>query len=269
MWRIRATARSAGSTPIDSASSQRTINGSFSAPIWLVARSDSQRVYVLERQRHSCLHIDTTSTAGPDNVDRIPRISVPGAAIHALRRESESAVHSREAVSSTIVDVSQSAPRFLREARLRFRPLPLVRELRRIPARPPAPQTLTSLRSPPCRMAAALMSGLTTKIQSTTNYICPQVTVIDVASNTIKSSIAVPGFPALRCLLLHHPLPLDDGRRRRQLPRLPGQLRWRHGQHHRYHHRHLYPESTGASRMRAPGGQQNPPQNPVFLFAGP
>ena len=58
--------------------SARTINGSFSAPVWLIARSDSQRVYVLNGNGVLST-IDTTSTAGPDSVIDAS-ITAPGAA---------------------------------------------------------------------------------------------------------------------------------------------------------------------------------------------
>src|ERR1019366_3328466 len=42
----------------------------FSAPLWVIARSDSQRVYVLNGNNNNAFlsTIDTTSTAGPDSV---------------------------------------------------------------------------------------------------------------------------------------------------------------------------------------------------------
>src|SRR5271156_5480291 len=55
----------------------RTINGSFNAPLWLSARSDSQRVYVLNGNGVVST-IDTTSTAGPDSVIDAS-VNVPGA----------------------------------------------------------------------------------------------------------------------------------------------------------------------------------------------
>src|SRR6266851_5724005 len=58
--------------------SSRSLNGALSsAPIWLVARSDNQRVYVLE-QNGTLAWLDTTSTAGPDTLTETT-ISVPGA----------------------------------------------------------------------------------------------------------------------------------------------------------------------------------------------
>jgi hypothetical protein len=60
--------------------SPRTVSptNTSSPPIWMVARTDSQRVYVLE-QSGILASIDTTSTAGPDPLTEYPTISVPGA----------------------------------------------------------------------------------------------------------------------------------------------------------------------------------------------
>jgi DNA-binding beta-propeller fold protein YncE len=58
--------------------SPRAISGTLgSAPIWLAARSDSQRVYVLEADG-TLASLDTTSTPGPDTLTE-SAISVPGA----------------------------------------------------------------------------------------------------------------------------------------------------------------------------------------------
>ena len=58
--------------------SSRTVNGSFNGPLWLIARSDSQRLYVLNGNGVVST-VDTTSTLGPDNVIDAS-VNVPGAA---------------------------------------------------------------------------------------------------------------------------------------------------------------------------------------------
>lgn len=59
--------------------SSRTINGNLAMPpIWLAARSDSQRVYVLESDGRMAF-LDTSTTAGPDILTETT-ITVPGAA---------------------------------------------------------------------------------------------------------------------------------------------------------------------------------------------
>jgi hypothetical protein len=51
-----------------------------SPPIWLVARTDNQRVYALEQVTGVLAELDTTSTAGPDPLTEYPSaFSVPGA----------------------------------------------------------------------------------------------------------------------------------------------------------------------------------------------
>jgi hypothetical protein len=57
--------------------STRTITGSLtSAPIWLSARSDSQRVFVLE-SNGTLAYLDTSATSGPDVLTETS-ISIPG-----------------------------------------------------------------------------------------------------------------------------------------------------------------------------------------------
>src|SRR5271154_3183332 len=48
--------------------SSRTVTGSFNGPLWLNSRSDSQRLYVLNGSDGVVSTVDTTSSAGPDNV---------------------------------------------------------------------------------------------------------------------------------------------------------------------------------------------------------
>jgi hypothetical protein len=93
--------------------SPRTINGSFNAPLWLIARSDSQRLYVLNGTTGSpqdgvVSTIDTTSTAGPDNVIDAS-VSAPGAA-YMLYDGNLNRLYIPGGSQLTILDVSQSTP---------------------------------------------------------------------------------------------------------------------------------------------------------------
>jgi YVTN family beta-propeller protein len=106
--------------------SSRTINGSFNAPLWLSARSDNQRVYVLNGNGVVST-IDTTSTAGPDNVIDAS-VNVPGAAYMLydgnLNRLyipwfSQSAMQGQ----LTMLDISQSMPVVLTGAPIPIAPL--------------------------------------------------------------------------------------------------------------------------------------------------
>jgi DNA-binding beta-propeller fold protein YncE len=84
----------------------RTINGSFSAPVWVIARSDNQRVYVLGNGVVST--IDTTSTAGPDSVIDAS-VNVPGAA-YMLYDGNLNRLYIPWGGQLTMLDVSQSIP---------------------------------------------------------------------------------------------------------------------------------------------------------------
>ena len=169
--------------------SPRTISGTLSStPVWLVARSDSQRVYVLEANG-TLAWVDTTLTAGPDTLTE-SAISVPGAAtmvydgfLNRLYIPGGSAV--------AVVDVSQSAP------------LPLAM----ITITPVSPSSRSA--QDPCSMtpAAALNTVVVAALPDGTRAyfgayyedavgnICPQVTVINTSNNGLKTATAVPGFP--------------------------------------------------------------------------
>ncbi len=88
-----------------------TPNGApTSPPIWLSARSDSQRVYVLENSG-ILAYMDTTSTAGPDVLyenDDTP-ISVPGATTMTYD-PNLNRLYIPGGMQMAIVDVSQLAP---------------------------------------------------------------------------------------------------------------------------------------------------------------
>jgi DNA-binding beta-propeller fold protein YncE len=82
-----------------------------SAPIWLVARTDSQRVYVLEQGSGVLASIDTTSTAGPDNLTESP-INVPGATTMTYD-PNLNRLYIPGGTQMAIIDVSQSAPQLI------------------------------------------------------------------------------------------------------------------------------------------------------------
>ena len=89
-----------------------------SAPIWLAARNDSQRVYILE-VNGTLAYLDTTTTSGPDTLYETP-ISVPGAPnfwydviLNRLYIPGQGLVNGSMVPAVTIVDVSQAAPAVL------------------------------------------------------------------------------------------------------------------------------------------------------------
>src|SRR6202521_564263 len=79
-----------------------------SPPIWLVARSDNQRVYVLE-QNGTLAWLDTTSTAGPDILTESTTINVPGATTM-VYDGNLNRLYIPGGPEMEIVDVSQSQP---------------------------------------------------------------------------------------------------------------------------------------------------------------
>jgi len=96
--------------PVEHSLSPRTVNGSFNGPLWLIARSDSQRLYVLNGNGVVST-IDTTSTLGPDDmVDA--SVTVPGAA-YMLYDGNLNRLYIPAGSQLTILDVSQSIPAVL------------------------------------------------------------------------------------------------------------------------------------------------------------
>ncbi len=167
----------------------RTINGSFSAPVWAIARSDSQRVYVLGNGVVST--IDTTSTAGPDSVIDAS-VNVPGAA-YMLYDGNLNRLYIPWGSQLTMLDVSQSIPVFLAGGPI---PIPTVAPSSRGAS---DPCSLTSAQTLVVAAVAALPDGSRAYVGAfyvdASDNVCPQVTVIDAVSNTVRSSAAVPGFP--------------------------------------------------------------------------
>jgi DNA-binding beta-propeller fold protein YncE len=246
--------------------SQRTINGSFNAPLWVTARSDSQRVYVLNTNGVVST-IDTTSTAGPDDVIDAS-VSAPSAA-YMLYDGNKNRLYIPGGTQLTILDVSQSTPQILTGGPIA---IPTVAPSSRVAS---DPCSLTSTQKLTVAAVAALPDGSRAYVGAyyedtvnNINYICPQVTVIDVASNTIKSSTAVPGFPAYDafCSTTRFRVTMAAGgdSSRVYLASCDGGMV------------NIIDTTSDTYILNLPapigvrpGGQQNLPQNPVFLFAGP
>jgi len=255
--------------------SPRTISGTLTfQPIWLVARSDSQRVYVLEQTSGitggTLGWIDTTSTAGPDMLTEtsisvptaaklvydgnLNRLYIPGDIVVQVKGVNvlESAV--------VIVDVSQSQPSTI--AMIPVNPVP---PLSRSASDPCSGTTATTLNNID---AASLPDGSRAYVGSyyeDSGFICPQVTVIDNVSNTMKSQIAIPGFPAFDtfCSTTRFRLMMaaaGDSSRAYLSSCDGGNV-------------NIIDTTTDSytSNLPAPAGSrlQNPPQSPVFLIAGP
>jgi DNA-binding beta-propeller fold protein YncE len=265
--------------------SARTINGTLTfPPIWLVARSDSQRVYVLEETSGiaggTLGSIDTTSTAGPDTLAETS-ISVPTAAklvydsnLNRLYIPGDIVVqvHGVSVLESAvvIVDVSQSQPSTIASILVNAVP-----PLSRGASDPCSGTTATTLINID---AASLPDGSRAYVGSYyedavngVNYICPQVTVIDNVSNTIKSQIAIPGIPAFDtfCTVT----PTSRSPRFRLMMAAAGDSSRAYLSSCDGGNVNIIDTTTDSytSNLPAPAGSrlQNPPQSPVFLIAGP
>jgi DNA-binding beta-propeller fold protein YncE len=249
--------------------SPRTITGSFNAPLWVVARSDSQRVYVLN-DNGVVSTIDTTSTAGPDSVIDAS-VNVPGAA-YMLYDGHLNRLYIPGGSQLTVLNVSPPIPQVLAGG-------PIT-----IPTVPPGSRLAsdscsgTSAQSLAMAVVAALPDGSRAYVGAyyedtvdNVEYFCPQVTVIDVASNTIKSSIAVPGFPAFDafCASTRFRMTMaaaGDSSRAYLASCDGGMVNIIDTSSDTYIEN--LPAPVGV-RPPIPPNPQNPPQNPVFLFAGP
>jgi DNA-binding beta-propeller fold protein YncE len=253
---------SAFNTSDDSA---REITGSFNAPLWLVARSDSQRLYVLN-SNGVVSTLDTTLTPGPDAV--ISSISVP-VAIYMVYDTILNRLYIPGAGQLAVLDVSQSIPNTL--ATIAISTVPASSRGAGDPCAGTTAGPLSVL------AAAALPDGSRAYVGSfyldNLGNVCPQVTVITTSNNTFKTSIAVPGFPA-------YSFCADPTQTRFRLNMAAG------GDSSRVYlascdggNVNIIDTSTDTYILNTPapysvrppvsGGTLNPPQNPVFMIAGP
>jgi hypothetical protein len=336
--------------------SSRTITGSLTyPPIWLIARSDSQRVYVLEETSGNLggtlASIDTTSTAGSDVLAE-STISVPGATTM-VYDSNKNRLYIPGGLQMAIVDVSQSPPQLMKT--ITVPPFAIIPAPSSVPATAavaaaalpdgsraylasyavlPSQLTISSISGDGTTatyvytltaghdlnpgatvtvadtgtgfdgifLVTAIVSGTTAcpgtcfqtlnattgtwpppatsgPASGTASNIFPQVTVVDVASNTVKSTIAIPGFPDATIPTL------PDGQPDPYYAPVCASTRFRFmmaagGDSSRAYLSscdggdvHIIDSSndTYIGNLAAPPSprENNPPQNPVFLFAGP
>jgi len=245
----------------------RTINNaSFNAPLWLIARSDNQRVYVLNGNGVVST-IDTTTTAGPDNVIDAS-INVPGAA-YMLYDGNLNRLYIPWGSQLTMLDVSQSIPVVITGAPI---PIPTVVPGSRLAS---DPCSLTSAQPLAVAAVTALPDGSRAYVGSyyedASDNICPQVTVINVMSNSVQTSIAVPGFPAYDafCGATRFRITMaagGDSSRAYLASCDGGMVNIIDTTSDTYY---LNLQAPISARPPIPPNLQNPPQNPIFLFAGP
>ena len=323
-----------------------------SPPIWLVARTDNQRVYVLE-QAGTLAWLDTTSTAGPDTFTETA-ISVPDATTM-VYDSNLNRLYIPGGAQMAIVDISQSAPQPL--AMIAIPPFPV------LPVGSSAPATATAAAALPdgsrayvasyavlpsqfnvtsvtgdgttatyaysltaghdltpgvsitvtdtatgfdgTFLVGAMVSGTaacpgtcfqapnTTILAATSvsgsgtgTNIFPQVTVVEVTSNTIKTTVSIPGFPdatnpstaqyyaqvcapptPYRATFRFMMAAAGDSSRTYLSSCDGGNVNLIDTSNDTYIENLPAPASN--SRPPIPPNPLNPPQNPVFLFAGP
>jgi len=245
--------------------SSRTVSGTFHAPLWVIARSDSQRLYVLNGNGVVST-VDTHTTTGPDTVIDAS-VNAPGAA-YMLYDGNTNRLYIPGGSQLTMLDVSQSIPAVLTGAPIA---IPTVQPSSRGAGDPCSSTSTAALNTV---AVAALPDGSRAYVgayyEDAADNICPQVTVIDVPSNTIKSNFAVPGFPAYDafCSTTRFRFTMAAGgdSSRAYLASCDGGMV------------NIIDTSSDSYILNLPapissrtvqGSPENPPQNPVFLIAGP
>lgn len=240
-----------------------------SPPVWLVPRTDNQRVYVLEANGRLAW-LDTTSTPGPDPLTETATV-VPGATTM-VYDSNKNRLYIPGGQEVAIVDVSQSAPVILTGAPIA---IPTVGPGSRAAT---DPCSVTTAQQLTVAAAAALPDASRAYVGAYyedavkgVNYVCPQVTVIDVASNAITTSIAVPGFPAYDafCSTTRFRITMaagGDSTRAYLASCDGGNVNVINTSNDTYIESVLAPVGT---RQTVPPSPLNLPQNPVLLIAGP
>jgi hypothetical protein len=252
--------------------SPRAISGTLSSsPIWLSARSDSQRVFVLEAGG-KLAWLDTTSTPGPDTLTE-STISVPGATTMVydgfLNR-----LYIPGGSEVAVVNVSPSLPQIIGN---NGNPIPITT----FPRENRGSQDVCSgshTDTPPTATAvvvAALPDGSRAYVgayyEDAIGNICPQVTVINTSNNSVKAVTAVPGFPNYDALCASTRFRFSmvaggDSSRVYMASCDGGGVNVIDTSTDSYLVNLPAPFSA---RAPIPPSPQNPPQNPVFLIAGP
>jgi DNA-binding beta-propeller fold protein YncE len=259
--------------------------GNFNAPTWIRARSDSQRIYVLNGNGVIST-VDTTSTAGPDTVIDAS-ITVPAGASFMFYDMNKNRLYIPGGTSFTMLDVSQSIP-----VQIPGSPIPICTS--------PSQQSCIQLEGPSSRSAtdpcfsttpatpvtvvavAPLPDGSRVYVgayyEDSANNICPQVTTIDAVANTVLSSTAVPGFPDATIPSSPYYVPVCFTTRFRFMMAAAGDSSRAYLSSCDGGNVNLVDTSTNSYllNLAAPigvrppiSGPENPPQNPIFLIAGP
>ena len=243
----------------------------FNAPVWVSARSDSQRVYVLDvlNGDGTLTTLDTTSQAG--TTDKVVAAGLPvGPGAYMLYDVILNRIYVPSGKQITIVDVSQDPPTILGN---NGNPIPIAT----VPPASRNPQDVcanSTAQDVTAVAVAALPDGSRAYVGSfykdaATGNLCPQVTVINTSGNTVKTSIAVPGFPNYDtfCSTTRFRFTMAAGGDSSRIYLAScdaGNVNIIRTSDDTYLLNLPAPPSA-----RPPVGNQPPPQNPVFLIAGP
>ena len=248
-----------------------------SQPIWLAARSDSQRVFLLE-SNGTLAYLNTTTTSGPDLLTEtsivVPPVT-PATSAYMWYDVILNRLYIPSGQQLVIVDASQSAPTTLATV-----PISIVSPASRAATDPcstttPGTLVVTSATSLPDG-SRAYVGGY--YIDSADN-LCPQVTVIDAKSYGVKTNIAIPGVPDATNPATEYYVPVcapvrfrlnmaagGDSSRAYLATCDGGAVNIVNTATDTYYFSLPAPFSV---RPPLPGSKENPPQNPTFLLAGP
>lgn len=246
-----------------------------SPPLWISARSDSQRVFVLE-SNGTIATLDTSSTAGPDVLTE-SGFSIPGAKymvydvrLNRLYIPSSDNTDLSTPAHLAVIDVSGNQP-----AAPVIVKVTTVAPSSRNANDPCAITTATTLTAV---AAAALPDAsrvyLGAYYTDGVGNLCPQVTAINTSSNTIKNATAVPGFPGF----FPNSPPVCAATRFRFMMAAGGDSSRVYLSSCDAGNVNVIDTATDTYLLNLPApassrppinGNQPPPQNPVFLFAGP
>ena len=242
----------------------------FVEPVLAAARSDNRRVYVLDRSAAALVALDPTTQAGTTDKVLHPVLNV-GSSESMLYDSHLNRIYVPSGAQVSIVDVSSDIPNFLGNG---GNPVPLA-------AFDPANRkssdvcfgnTVTALNAV---AVAALPDGSRAYVgsfyQDGAGNICPQVTVINTSSNTVKTTIAVPGFANYDtfCATARFRFTMaagGDSSRVYLASCDSGSVHIIDTSNDSYIAPLTAPPSA---RPPIPPSTQPPPQNPVFLIAGP
>ena len=250
------------------------------APVWLSARNDSQQVYVLESDG-TLGYLDTVLSTG-DTFTEISKsiLSIPPAVPYSSANMWYDTILDRLYIPGgnqvAIVNVSGTTPTPFSESPIT---IPVVSPSQR-------------LRSDPCSRTS---TGAITTVAVTSlpdgsrayvgayyadgaGNICPQVTVITTSNNTIETSLPIPGYPDATIPGTYY-VPVCANTRFRITMAAGGDSSRVYlascdggSVNIIYTSTDSYIESTGApasDRALIPPSTVPPPQNPVFMLAGP